>query len=483
MNDNKLFNMTAKVFNGVAGTDRIIVDDVCFYRDRISNKDFVTQNIVNWLDEKQSSITNENESKKAEIVTSIGSAVTKSAYIGIEKDGYRLYESPDAMTFHIENESHLVKRAEEAVGIITDIATAAADRHYDREQWLKDFCKDEIAEKNRLKYEMKNGMGSDRDVLSQEYKSALNALDQKRLIGKEHPDYKAMSTESAKENLSAYFTDVNNVEYNPGRLSGGAGDFDVVFSLACNITEKQKKLINLEEVKQSVEQARPENVIFTSVSAKWGKEAAGWEDEPKGNRPDNGNEYLIMQVHAKTPVSMPADDMNMLSEVMGYFAKDTIQKSISADKFIPRQVWVAEDTPYHLYQYQNDGHDLYMTEEPVKGFAMIAPDFFEAPDEVIRVPMEYIRQEVRIKEGCDPLLMPEIEEHIKNGGRLFSMGDVRDDVMFVVAGDISDEVTNITPAQYILIDELEFVNIEMAEQEFAAAMADTSAGNETEMSM
>lgn len=131
------------------------------------------------------------------------------------------------------------------------------------------------------------------------------------------------------------------------------------------------------------------------------------------------------------------------------------------DKFVPRQVWVAEDVePNFLYWYQQDGHNLYMVEEPKDNMALIIPDLSGAPDTGRLVSMDYIRQEVRIRKDCAPVLRHEIRDHLKNGGRLYSMGSAEKGSLFVVS-DI-ENMTSKTPAQYISTDDIEFVDVHMS---------------------
>ena len=130
-------------------------------------------------------------------------------------------------------------------------------------------------------------------------------------------------------------------------------------------------------------------------------------------------------------------------------------------KFVPRRVWVAEDAPDLLYQYIKDCNlEPYMVEEPVNNIAVIAPDFSNAPDETDRISMNYIRQEVSIRKGHDPLLTHELQEHLKNGGRLYMLGSPKDNVAFV--SSVNQGGSRNTPAQYISLDDIEFVDINTA---------------------
>lgn len=141
------------------------------------------------------------------------------------------------------------------------------------------------------------------------------------------------------------------------------------------------------------------------------------------------------------------------------------------DKFIPRQIWVSEDAG-PLYKHQMDGGSLYMIEEPVNNMASVSPDHSTDIDikcPPMRIPMDYIRQEVRIKEGHDPLFTPKMKQHVENGGKLYAMGAQENGVMFVTTENIA--TNNVTPAQYVLADHIEFVDISMAEQDFADAVA------------
>lgn len=159
----------------------------------------------------------------------------------------------------------------------------------------------------------------------------------------------------------------------------------------------------------------------------------------------------------------------------GAYCADLAGVTVNLPKtgFIPRRIWVAEDVcPHQLYEYQQDGGSLYMIENPQNNMTGISPNFSTDLDGavLVRVSMDYIRQEVRIKDGHDPLLSEGIKQHLDNGGRLYAFGAPKNNVVMVATEN--GTLTNESTIQYMLIDDITFVDISMENQEFADAVAD-----------
>lgn len=144
-------------------------------------------------------------------------------------------------------------------------------------------------------------------------------------------------------------------------------------------------------------------------------------------------------------------------------------------KFVPRPIWVAEDVePNFLFKYQQDGGNLYMIDDLKDNTISVSPNFSTDLDDAkpVRISIDYVTQEVRIKEGHDPLLAPEMKNHIKNGGKLYTLGCQKNGVIFVSSENpVTGHMTNETPAQYILPEDIEFVDVGMTDQDFADAVA------------
>lgn len=159
------------------------------------------------------------------------------------------------------------------------------------------------------------------------------------------------------------------------------------------------------------------------------------------------------------------------------------------DKFVPRQIWVTEDVkPHFLYKHQQDGGSLYMVEEPVNNMASVSFDFSTDPDETGRifVSMDHIIQEVRIKEGQIQYaaLSQDMRQYVENGGKLYSVGAPKHEDIYPGGGitwvTIENLATN-NPAdntvdkihwsQSVRTQNIEFVDISMADQDFTDAVA------------
>ena len=109
----------------------------------------------------------------------------------------------------------------------------------------------------------------------------------------------------------------------------------------------------------------------------------------------------------------------------------------------------------------------YMTEEPVNGKARISPDVEGSMG--IFVPEGQFRQEVRVEEGHNAFLNGVMERHVADGGKLYTMGVPENGEIFItVEPTFSD---NAAPICSVRLSDIEYVNVEMAEQDFAAAVA------------
>lgn len=142
--------------------------------------------------------------------------------------------------------------------------------------------------------------------------------------------------------------------------------------------------------------------------------------------------------------------------------------------FASRKVWVAEDAPMPdlMREHVRGGGSLYLTCEPENDMAYVSTDM-EGHGLSTYIPMDYVRQEVRIREGHEPFLPYEMEQHIRDGGRLYAMGSPIDNgnVMMVttepMVGDKTDRDVSICAVK---VSDMDYVTGN-DEQDFADAVA------------
>ncbi len=159
---------------------------------------------------------------------------------------------------------------------------------------------------------------------------------------------------------------------------------------------------------------------------------------------------------------------------------DLSKPDADENEFIPREVWMAEDVqPDFIRQHVQNGGKLYMVDEPHNGMAQISSE----PDskQSVSYPLDYFRQEVRIKEGCDPLMPYDMEQHVKNGGKLYAIGATKDFsgienfiIYITTEPEISTKLNgDDMPVCGILASDVEYVNIKTQDntQDFADAVA------------
>lgn len=150
-----------------------------------------------------SSYAEMNGSLHTEITIWIGQDVQHHAYTEVAKHGWYLYPSAKDMDERNEDTVVYMDNAMDVINTHIAVAVAKAERLEARKNFMNDFCKEELHEKDRIKRQLKanpNDAG-----LKEQLQAVQKALDDKRAIAREDPAYKALLIPGKNESITTMF--------------------------------------------------------------------------------------------------------------------------------------------------------------------------------------------------------------------------------------------------------------------------------------
>lgn len=143
-------------------------------------------------------------------------------YTEVTKDGFFVYPSAKDMDERNHEAAYYTTDARDAADIQASIVVAKAERLEARKNIVKDYCRGEQQEKDRLKRQIKSlsntaKKGPEGKELKEKLQEAQKALDDKKAIVHESPEYKALLAPGENESIST----VKSEKAEAGRKEAG----------------------------------------------------------------------------------------------------------------------------------------------------------------------------------------------------------------------------------------------------------------------